>query len=204
MPLDLDSPYQISKVVGEFYSIYYHRMHGLPTVRARFQNVYGPGEILGAGRWRGTPATVWRNVTPTFVYRCLRDLPLVLDNGGRASRDFVYVGDVVDGLLLCATEGDPGDVYNLASGQETSIQDLAELVRTLTESMSEIELGPAREWDRSGHRFGSTRKARQRLGFEASTTLEDGLRETVAWTRDHLDLIDAGIERHAAHLAATP
>ena len=204
VPLDLDSPYQISKVVGEFYSVYYHRMHGLPTVRARFQNVYGPREILGAGRWRGTPATVWRNVTPTFVYRCLRDLPLVLDNGGLASRDFVYVGDVVDGLLLCATEGDPGDVYNLASGQETSIRDLAELVRTLTESMSEIELGPAREWDRSGHRFGSTKKARQRLGFEATTTLEEGLRETVAWTRDHLDLIDAGIGRHAVHLAAAP
>ena len=204
VPLDLDSPYQISKVVGEFYSVYYHRMHALPTVRARFQNVYGPREILGAGRWRGTPATVWRNVTPTFVYRCLRDLPLVLDNGGLASRDFVYVGDVVDGLLLCATEGDSGDVYNLASGRETSIRDLAELIRTLTGSGSEIELGPAREWDRSGHRFGSTKKAHQQLGFEATTSLEDGLRETIAWTRDHLDLIEAGIERHAVHLAAVP
>jgi UDP-glucose 4-epimerase len=58
VPLDLDSPYQISKVVGEFYSVYYHAQHALPTVRARFQNVYGPGEVLGAGRWRGTPATV--------------------------------------------------------------------------------------------------------------------------------------------------
>ena len=86
VPLDLDSPYQISKVVGEFYSVYYHRQHGLPTVRARFQNVYGPGEVLGAGRWRGTPATVWRNVTPTFVYRALKGLPLQLDNGGVASR----------------------------------------------------------------------------------------------------------------------
>ena len=91
VPLDLDSPYQISKVVGEFYSVYYHRQHGLPTVRARFQNVYGPGEVLGAGRWRGTPATIWRNVTPTFVYRALVGLPLQLDNGGVASRDFVYV-----------------------------------------------------------------------------------------------------------------
>ena len=72
VPLDLDSPYQISKVVGEFYAVYYHRQHAVPTVRARFQNVYGPGEILGAGRWRGTPATVWRNVTPTFVYRALK------------------------------------------------------------------------------------------------------------------------------------
>jgi nucleoside-diphosphate-sugar epimerase len=200
VPLDLDSPYQISKVVGEFYSVYYHRMHGLPTVRARFQNVYGPREILGAGRWRGTPATVWRNVTPTFVYRCLRDLPLVLDNGGLASRDFVYVGDVVDGLLLCATRGSSGDVYNLASGRETSILNLAETIRTLTGSRSEVEVGPARNWDRSGHRFGSTEKGREQLGFEATTTLEDGLRETIAWTRDQRELIDACIGRHAEHL----
>ena len=64
-----DSPYSMSKIFGEFYSSYYFRQHGLPAVRARFQNVYGPGEILGAGRWRGTPATVWRNVTPTFIYK---------------------------------------------------------------------------------------------------------------------------------------
>ena len=89
VPFDLDSPYQISKVVGEFYSVYYHRQHRLPTVRARFQNVYGPGEVLGAGHWRGTPATVWRNVTPTFVYRALKGLPLRVENGGIATRDFL-------------------------------------------------------------------------------------------------------------------
>src|SRR5207237_2782693 len=131
VPLDLDSPYQISKVVGEFYSVYYHRQHGLPTVRARFQNVYGPGEVLGAGRWRGTSATVWRNVTPTFIYRALKGLPLTLDNGGVASRDFIYVEDVARGLLACATEGAPGDVYNIASGSETTIRRLAELVLEL-------------------------------------------------------------------------
>ena len=63
--LRLDSPYQISKIVGEMYGNYFEARHGLPVVHARFQNVYGPGEILGAGQWRGTPATVWRNVTPT-------------------------------------------------------------------------------------------------------------------------------------------
>ena len=84
VPFELDSPYQISKVVGEFYSVYYHHRHKLPTVRARFQNVYGPGEILGAGRWRGTPSTVWRNVTPTFIYRALKKLPLKVEN--QASR----------------------------------------------------------------------------------------------------------------------
>jgi nucleoside-diphosphate-sugar epimerase len=199
-PFDLDSPYQISKVVGEFYSVYYHRRHGLPTVRARFQNVYGPGEILGAGEWRGTPATVWRNVAPTFVYRALKGLPLTLDNGGVASRDFVYVGDVVRGLVACADRGAPGDVYNLASGEQTSIRALAELIIQLIGSRSELEIGPRRPWDHSIMRFGSTEKARSELGFEADVALEDGLRRTIEWTRDNLDLIDHCIERYASRL----
>jgi nucleoside-diphosphate-sugar epimerase len=200
VPLDLDSPYQISKVVGEFYSVYYHQQHGLPTVRARFQNIYGPGEILGAGQWRGTPATVWRNVTPTFVYRALKGLPLQLDNEGRATRDFIYVGDIVEGLLRCATEGAPGDVYNLASGVETPIRELAERINELCGNEAPLELGPAREWDRSGHRFGSTEKARRDLGFEASVPLEDGLPATVDWMRANLDWIDSCIRRHAERM----
>ena len=197
VPLDLDSPYQISKVVGEFYSVYYHRRHGLPTVRARFQNVYGPGEVLGAGRWRGTPATIWRNVTPTFVYRALKGLPLELDNGGVASRDFVYVEDVARGLAACAERGEPGDVYNLASGVETTIRRLAELVVELSGSTSSIETTPPRPWDHSILRFGSPEKAQRELGFEAQTSLEEGLRTTIDWTRDNLGFVERCMAKHA-------
>ena len=66
-----DTPYQISKIIGELYGNYYFLHYGVPFVKARFQNVYGPREILGAGQWRGTPATVWRNVIPTFIYKAL-------------------------------------------------------------------------------------------------------------------------------------
>ena len=176
-------------------------MHGLPTVRARFQNVYGPGEILGAGAWRGTPATVWRNVTPTFVYRALKGLPLELDNGGLASRDFIYVRDIVDGLICCAERGLPGDVYNLASGVETQVRSLAEAVIRLAGSSSELVVGPARSWDRSGHRFGSTEKATRELGFDAQVPLEIGLARTIDWTRDNLELVESCIARHARALA---
>ncbi|MHB8693417.1 MAG: NAD-dependent epimerase/dehydratase family protein [Solirubrobacteraceae bacterium] len=199
-PFELDSPYQISKVVGEFYSVYYHQQHGLPTVRARFQNVYGPGEVLGAGEWRGTPATVWRNVTPAFIYRALKDLPLVLDNGGVASRDFIYVDDIVGGLIACAERGTPGEVYNLASGAETTVRRLAELVIDLSESGSELEIGPQRPWDHSIMRFGSPEKARRELGFEAQTPVEEGLRRTIEWTRGELDFIEACIEKHSARV----
>ena len=200
VPLDLDSPYQISKVVGEFYSVYYRHRHRLPTVRARFQNVYGPGEILGAGRWRGTPATVWRNVTPTFVYRAVKRLPLQVENGGKAGRDFIFVEDIVRGLLLCATEGRAGDVYNLASGIETSILDLATQVNELAGNPTPLELLPQRDWDHSGRRFGSTDKAKRMLGFEATVALSDGLRRTVEWTKANEALIDRCIQKHAAQM----
>lgn len=202
VPLDLDSPYQISKVVGEFYSVYYHRRHGLPTVRARFQNVYGPGEILGAGAWRGTPATVWRNVTPTFIYRALRGLPLRVDHGGIATRDFIYVDDIVRGLLACAAVGRGGDVYNLASGVQTSILELAQLVNGLTGNRHPLDMAPARSWDRSGKRVGSTEKAKRVLSFEAEVPLREGLARTIEWTRRNMPLIERCIDRHSEQMRA--
>ena len=188
MSLDLDSPYQISKVVGEFYSVYYHRAHGLPTVAARFQNVYGPGEILGAGRWRGTPATVWRNVTPTFVYRALQG-PAAASSTTAASRrrDFIYVGDIVRRPdRLRRPRGEPGDVYNLASGVETTIRELAELINELGGNPTPIELAPAARLGPLGpalrqHREGasaSSASRRDRAGRRDSARRSRGLGRT--------------------------
>jgi nucleoside-diphosphate-sugar epimerase len=199
----MDSPYSMSKVFGEFYSTYYFKQHRLPTVRARFQNVYGPGEILGAGRWRGTPATVWRNVTPTFIWKALQGEPLPLENEGVATRDFIYVEDIARGLAACAQRGTPGDVYNLASGVETAIRDLAEKIIVLTDSGAGVQLLPKRAWDNSGKRFGSPVKAERELGFRAQVMLDEGLPRTVAWTRENAELIGRAIAKHAArHTAA--
>ena len=192
----LDSPYQISKIIGELYANYYNARHGLPVVKARFQNVYGPGEVLGAGEWRGTVNTVWRNVTPTFIYKALHREALPVENGGVATRDFIYVDDIVSGLLACATSGEAGGVYNLASGEETSILELAELVNELTGNPTAIALTPARDWDHSGQRFGSTDKARAELGFTCEVGLRDGLERTVAWTRENLPRIEGCIAKH--------
>ncbi len=196
----LDTPYQISKVVGEFYANYYTARHGLPVMKARFQNVYGPGEILGAGVWRGTPATVWRNVTPTFVYRALHGMDLIIDNPD-ASRDFIYVDDIVRGLISCARNGESGGVYNLASGRETKIVELADLIVGLSGSSSRIVMGPGREWDRSGRRYGAPEHAAEAIGFTAMTPIEEGLRRTIEWTRANMDLIDRCIARHRDAMA---
>ena len=199
--LYLDSPYQISKIIGEYYSNYYLGRHGLPVVKARFQNVYGPGEVLGAGRWRGTANTVWRNVTPTFIYKALKGEALPVENGGIASRDLIYVDDIVAGLIACAENGEAGGVYNLASGEETTILELAELINELTGNRTEIALTPARDWDNSGRRYGDPAKARAELGFEASMPLRQGLEATVAWTRENLDWIESRIARHSERIA---
>jgi UDP-glucose 4-epimerase len=195
-----DSPYSISKLVGEMYGNYYFMRHGLPFVTARFQNVYGPGEILGAGQWRGTPHTVWRNVTPTFIWKSLRREALPVENGGAATRDFIFVEDIVDGLIACALRGRVGEAYNIASGVETSILNLARLINQLTGNPTPIVLAPAREWDRSGKRFGATEKTRRELGFVAATPLREGLRLTIDWTRGNRDTICRCMLQHARFL----
>jgi UDP-glucose 4-epimerase len=195
-----DSPYSISKLIGEMYGNYYFTRHGLPFVKARFQNVYGPGEILGAGRWRGTVHTVWRNVTPTFIWKALHGEALPVENGGVASRDFIFVEDMARGLMACALRGEPGEIYNLASGVETTIRELAERINDLTGNATPIALAPARDWDRSGQRFGDPTKARERLGFAAAVTHADGLARTVEWTRANRERILRCMSRHARYV----
>jgi len=184
-----DSPYSISKLVGEMYGNYYWARHGLPFVKARFQNVYGPGEILGAGQWRGTVHTVWRNVTPTFIWRALHKEALPVENGGIASRDFIFVEDMAEGLMAAALRGQAGEIYNLGSGVEISIRELAERINRIAGNSTPIALTPARDWDRSGQRFADTTKARDMLGFKAVVDHETGIARTVAWTRGNRETI---------------
>ena len=191
-----DSPYSISKLIGEMYGNYYLTRYGLPFVKARFQNVYGPREILGAGRWRGTVHTVWRNVIPTFIWKSMQGEALPLDNGGNASRDFIFVGDMARGLVACAEKGHPGEAYNLASGVETTIGDLAKIINAATGNKTPVSMKPARDWDRSGRRFGTTEKSKQQLGFEVDVNILDGIRQTVEWTVANKDRISDAISNH--------
>ena len=194
--LYLDSPYQISKMIGEFYGNYYFKQHGFPFVKARFQNVYGPGEILGAGQWRGTNATIWRNVTPTFIWRALNNMSLRLDNNGETTRDFIYVEDIVDGLIACALKGKEGDVYNLASGMETTIKELAETIINYSNSKSKLNLQPKRSWDNSGRRYGNPEKSNNELGFKCKYNIKKGLQKTIDWTIKNRSLIQQNINKH--------
>ena len=89
-----------------------------------------------------------------------------------------------------------GDVYNIASGVETNIAELASEINELCGGRAPVLIAPRRSWDRSGKRFGSTVKAERALGFRAKTPLHDGLSATVGWMRENLGWIERCIHRH--------
>ncbi len=100
------------------------------------------------------------------------------------------------GLMACALKGAAGGVYNLATGRETSILELATIINEYTGNTTPLDLRPAREWDRSGKRFASTEKAARELGFSAEVDIREGLRRTVEWTQANRELIRRSIARH--------
>jgi nucleoside-diphosphate-sugar epimerase len=199
-PLLHDSPYSISKVTGEMYAKYFADRRGLDVVRVRFQNAYGPREILGAGEWRGTIHTIWRNVIPTFVWRALNNEDLTLYGAGESSRDFVYVDDLAKGVIAASVLGKKGEVYNLASGHEIMIKDVAEKILEFSSSFSKLHMEGRREWDHSGRRFGDPSKSEKELDFTVSTSFDDGLKKTIEWTKLNFDVIQSLISKHKSQI----
>ena len=193
--LNHDSPYSISKLAGEMHCIMYAKQFGLNVMRARFQNVYGPGEVLGAGKWRGTDATIWRNVTPTFIWKALHGEDLIV-TGANAARDFIYVKDLVHGLQAIMSGGVAGEAYNLASGIEYSIVSWANSIVELSSSKSQVKVLEQRNWDNSGRRFGNPHKSETQLNFKAATLQDEGLRATIQWSIENTNLIQGSISRH--------
>lgn len=173
--LDVATPYQATKMLGELYCNYFHGSGGPPTVRCRFFNSYGPGEVPGP----------YRNVIPNFFARALEDQPLVITGTGFETRDFLYVDDLVEGLVLSAT--DPralGEAVNLGTGRQTRILDIARFILEITGSKSPITFAPRRSWDRTLTREACIDKARA-LGFHPQTGIREGLTHTLQWFLDY-------------------
>jgi UDP-glucose 4-epimerase len=186
--LHLDTPYQITKALGEFYCNYFHP--ALPTVRARFFNSYGPGEVPGR----------YRNVIPNFIWCALNDEPLVITGTGEETRDFIYVDDLVDGLVrLALTPAAAGDAFNLGTALQTRVIDLARMIIDACSSNSKVEYAPRRSWDKSLHREADISHARGVLGFSPSVRVADGIAATVRWFRENRnDIANAAQNRETA------
>jgi len=180
MSLHLSSPYQITKMLGELYCNFFYNHYGLKVVKPRFFNSYGPGEVPGQ----------YRNVIPNFIYWAMQGLPLPITGTGEETRDFTYVGDIVDGLLRAgAMEQAVGEEFNLASGVETKIIDLANMVNDIVGNKAGVKFLPRRKWDTKPRLLASIEKAKKLIGYEPKTSFEEGLRNTIKWFRDNWDKI---------------
>lgn len=180
--LHLRTPYQITKMLGELYSNFFAHHAGLAVVKARLFNSFGPGEIPGR----------YRNVIPNFIYRALKQQPLPLTGPSEATRDFTFVSDIVEGLMRAgAVAGIAGQEFNIASGRETKIGDVATIINRLTGNRGGVVAAPRRAWDDKDRMRADISRARATLGYEPNVTLEEGLKRTVAWFRAQWPAIDA-------------
>ncbi len=182
MSLHLSTPYQITKMLGELYGNFFMHHYELPVVKARFFNSYGPGELPGQ----------YRNVIPNFIYWAMKGEPLPITGTGEETRDFTYVGDIVDGLLRAGfMDAAVGQEFNLASGAETRIVDLARLINDQVGNKAGIKFAERRKWDTKSRLLASVDRARQLIGYEPRTPFVEGLGHTVAWFKNNWDFIES-------------
>lgn len=168
------SPYGIHKFSGELSLRYYAEVHGVPTCSLRFFNVYGP---------RQDPANPYSGVISIFMQRALDGQEITIFGDGEQTRDFVFVGDVSSAICRAASKDFCGDVFNIGTSKETSVNQLAETIVRACDSTSAVRHAPPRKGEilRSNANIEAGRVG---LGFAPTISLEDGLRQTLAWFRD--------------------
>jgi nucleoside-diphosphate-sugar epimerase len=173
--IKLNTPYQVTKMLGELYTNYFYNLYGLPIVNARFFNSYGPGEVPGK----------YRNVIPNFMYWAMKKRPLPVTGTGEETRDFTYVMDIVQGLLAMAHHDDAiGDAFNLGAGREIRIVDLAQSVNEITKNTAGIVFAERRDWDKKSRLLSSIEKARSVLKYQPRTEFKEGLVSVHSWFSD--------------------
>jgi len=165
------SPYGIAKKCGEEYLAGWNRIHGASHVSLRFGNVYGERQDSG----------LEGGVVAIFLERMARGEPVVIYGDGEQSRDFVYVGDIVDALL--AAVGTRGGPYNVGTGRATSVNELHAACRRV----AGVDEPPEHEEARLGDVLRSVLDAsliERELGWRARVSLHDGIERTFAWTKE--------------------
>ena len=181
----LYTPYQVTKMLGELYTNYYHNLYGLPVVNARFFNSFGPGEVPGK----------YRNVIPNFMFWAMNKRALPITGTGDETRDFTYVEDIIQGLLAMAGRDEAvGEAFNLAAGREIKIMDLAKWINEITGNSAGIDFKERRDWDRKNRLLASIDKAERLLKYKPRTDFRSGLQETHRWFEVNSKNISASAE----------
>lgn len=170
----LDTPYAITKLLGEQYVRFFEQHHKLQAVILRYFNVYGPNEYPGK----------YRNVIANFFYLAMRNMEITITGTGEETRDFNFVADSVRATLLAAEKPTAvGQVINIASGHETKINDLIKVILKITGSKSKLTYKPRRDWDTVARRVASVDTANKLLGYQPEIKLEEGLRRYYDWLK---------------------
>ncbi len=176
MSMNLSTPYQITKMLGELYCNFFKNHYELSVVKTRFFNSYGPGEVPGQ----------YRNVIPNFIYWAMNGEPLPITGTGEETRDFTYVDDLVDGLLRAGYyESAIGQEFNLASGKETTIIDIANMINEIVGNKAGINFAQRRKWDTKSRLLASLYRANKLIKYEPKTEFKDGLINTIQWFKDN-------------------
>jgi len=158
--ISLHTPYQVTKLLGELYTNYFHNLYNLPIVNARFFNVYGPREVPGK----------YRNVIPNFFYWAMNGEALPITGDGSETRDWTYVDDIINGLLAMGVKEEAiGEAINLGSGKEHRVIDLANMVNKLTDNKERIKYVKRRNWDVKKRLLSSIDKAKKLLDYKPQT-----------------------------------
>jgi len=161
------SPYAVSKLAAERYCVSFSRVYDLETVALRYFNVFGPKQ---------DPTSQYAAVVPRFITAVRAGEAVPIFGDGRQSRDFTYVANVVRGNLLAADkEGVSGSVLNVATGQATSVNDLAERIGAVLGAPVEKEYLPERTGDVYDS-WADISEARRLLAYEPTVSLDDGLK----------------------------
>jgi UDP-glucose 4-epimerase len=183
--IHLHTPYQVTKLLGELYTNYFNNLYNLPTVNARFFNSFGPGEVPGK----------YRNVIPNFFYWAMKGLPLPITGDGTETRDWTYVGDIVNGLLAMGIREEAiGEAFNLGASKEQRVIDMAKRVNKLTGNKAGIVYRERRDWDVKTRLLSCITKAENKLGYRPQMKFEDGLEETHRWFVKNQDTIEKSAE----------
>ncbi len=173
-PYNNDTLYGASKCFNEGLLRSFHAMYGLDYVALRYFNVYGARmDIFG----------LYTEVLIRWMERIAEGLPPVIHGDGTQTMDFVYVEDIARANLLAATSDVTDAVYNVASGAETSLNELAAKLTRAMGSELPVERGPERGVAKVSRRLADTQLARDEIGFEAEIGIDEGLRRLVNWWR---------------------
>lgn len=173
------SHYASTKLLGENYTIMYQKLYNIPTTSVRYSNVYGYGQ---------NPSNPYCGVLGKFVHNALTNNPIKIFGDGQQTRDYTFISDAVDATILASTNpAAEGEVFNIGTGIETSVNQIAKELRDRYPELI-IEYVKPRDIDNIRRRYMDINQIQTKLGWEPLVSFESGIEKTINWYKEFLSL----------------